>query len=441
MKTPMISVIIPCYNVDKYINECLDSITSQTYQNIEIICVDDGSIDNTVREIEKYIKKDSRIKLIVQKNLYAGVARNNGMEIARGKYLFFFDGDDYCDETLFEEMIESAEKYDSDIVACDIKRYDNKTGKYDYSMPFFKSSLVNDYEKIGTISYEDIPNEIFQLASTCPGNKLYRKAFIEDENLKYQDSRRDNDEYFVLMTLALAKKISWVDKKLVVYRVNNPNSLQGFGDESIDTNDLLSTLRTLREGLKKKNRYDLLKNSFKNQIIIRYVGMLEGQRSWNNFKDIFYFTKNVVFKEFEIDLMNEDDVDVRPEDRRRILSDSPEEYLFWKLKNLESSNGERYMFPYGALGKENIRIGLYGAGVVGKSYYRQLRDNNNIEVVGVYDKNPKNDDLVLVEPITSIDPTKMDKIIIAIEAKKIADEIKKQLLDIGFKPENIVWQI
>ena len=93
--TPKVSVIIPVYNVEDYLRQCLDSVINQTLKDIEIICVDDGSTDNSLQIFREYEQKDSRVKVLTQKNQYAGVARNTGMNIARGHYYVFLDSDDF----------------------------------------------------------------------------------------------------------------------------------------------------------------------------------------------------------------------------------------------------------------------------------------------------------------------------------------------------------
>ena len=121
-----VSIIIPIYNEEKYLEQCLDSICGQTWKETEIICIDDGSTDNSPRILESYAKKDSRIKIITQKNKFAGVARNRGMECASGKYLAFLDADDCYEPNMMEKMVWKAEANQSDIVIC---RYLERNGE------------------------------------------------------------------------------------------------------------------------------------------------------------------------------------------------------------------------------------------------------------------------------------------------------------------------
>ena len=113
-----ISAILPVYNVEQYIKDCLDSIINQTMDDIEIICVNDGSLDNSLQVLEKYAQKDARIKIISQENQGQGIARNNGLKIANGEYITFIDPDDWVDVDMFEKMYKSAKKFDSDYVFC-----------------------------------------------------------------------------------------------------------------------------------------------------------------------------------------------------------------------------------------------------------------------------------------------------------------------------------
>ena len=107
---PKVSVIIPVYNAEKYLRQCLDSVVNQTLREIEIICVDDGSTDGSLAILQEYAANDARIKVLTQKNQYAGVARNNGMAAAQGKYFAFLDADDYYDLNALMVMFQRMEE-------------------------------------------------------------------------------------------------------------------------------------------------------------------------------------------------------------------------------------------------------------------------------------------------------------------------------------------
>lgn len=116
---PTVSVIVPVYNVEKYLARCVDSITSQTYENLDIILVDDGSTDNSGRICGEYAKKDTRIRVIHQKNKGASAARNCGITAASGNYIGFIDSDDWIDKDMYELLVNTAIEHHADIVRCD----------------------------------------------------------------------------------------------------------------------------------------------------------------------------------------------------------------------------------------------------------------------------------------------------------------------------------
>ena len=116
---PKVSVIIPVYNVEKYLSECLDSVVNQTLKDIEIICVNDGSPDGSAEILEEYAQKDNRIKVITQENRGVSEARNSGLKIASGEYIAFLDSDDYIDLKFFEQLYKRGIESNSDVVVCE----------------------------------------------------------------------------------------------------------------------------------------------------------------------------------------------------------------------------------------------------------------------------------------------------------------------------------
>ena len=124
-----VSIIVPVYNMEKRLNKCLDSLINQTYKNIEIIVVNDGSMDHSLDIIREYQAKDSRINVINQRNMGISEARNNGLAIATGDYLCFADSDDYVELDMIEELVNKITTDKSDIVVCDYYMFDDQTRK------------------------------------------------------------------------------------------------------------------------------------------------------------------------------------------------------------------------------------------------------------------------------------------------------------------------
>ena len=204
MEAIKVSVVVPVYNVDEFLDNTLSDITGQTLREIEIICVDDGSTDNSCKIIEEWMEKDSRIQLIRQKNQYAGVARNNGLKQAHGKYVIFWDADDLFEHNALEVMYAQAEQENSDICICEARKYDNAKEKYIPSDAYLKEDLLPGKQ---TFNKFDVPDYIFNLTNNVPWNKLYLKEFITKNKLQYQAIKQANDTYFTIMALFLAERI------------------------------------------------------------------------------------------------------------------------------------------------------------------------------------------------------------------------------------------
>lgn len=228
--TPKVSVVVPVYNVEPYLRQCLDSIINQTLKEIEIICIDDGSTDASLDILKEYATKDNRITVIAQKNLYAGVARNVGLTVAKGGYLCFLDSDDFFEPTLLEETYNLAEKEQSQIVFYQYTYYDNDTQKCDAEPRGISKRLTNeDYITVTTTSIKD---DLFTLCNPMPWNKLINRSLAVKEDLHFQALKASNDVCFSLNVLACAERITLYYRNLVYYRYNRRDSLKNTRDKA-----------------------------------------------------------------------------------------------------------------------------------------------------------------------------------------------------------------
>ncbi|MCD7723575.1 MAG: glycosyltransferase [Clostridiales bacterium] len=224
MKEIKASVIMPVYNAENYLEQCLDSLLCQTLKDIEIICVDDGSLDKSPDILKRYAEADSRIKLIFQKNMYAGVARNRGLAAAAGKYVIFLDSDDFFAPNMLESTVAAAENHGADIVLFGGRRYDNLNKTTGAPMDFLRTDLMPKSE---VFTPQEAGANLFAMSNPAPWCKLYSRSFITAERLQFQALPNANDYYFTMCSLALAEKITAVRQELVFYRVNNTASTQG----------------------------------------------------------------------------------------------------------------------------------------------------------------------------------------------------------------------
>ena len=255
---PIVSVIVPVYNVERYLEECLDSIINQTLKDIEVICIDDGSTDNSLSILKRYAVKDKRIVILQQENQGAGVARNIGMSVAKGKYLSFLDGDDFFVESLLEDAVLQAEKEQSDIVIFKYVEYDHQ--KNNYGINEKGINLNHSFDTISNCIFNK--NDIFNLTNPAPWNKLYRHDFVERNNLYFQDNKRTNDLYFTCAALACAQRITLLNKVLAFYRVGMSSNSQA--TNYVAPLDFYKALNGLKEFLVHRELFDELNISYSN---------------------------------------------------------------------------------------------------------------------------------------------------------------------------------
>ena len=222
MKTPKVSVIIPCHNAEKYLAQCLDSVSAQTLKDIEIICVDDGSTDSTPAILQQYAQNDSRFHVLIQENKNAGNARNNGLRIARGEYLSFLDADDFFEPDMLEKMAQSADQYQADFTVCHSDRYLMDEKQLSPAPWVVQDIHIPPYMPF---SYRQLTQNVFRVFIGWAWDKLYRRQFVEQNGLWFQEQRTTNDLLFVYAALVLAKRITVVDGVYVHQRRGSNESL------------------------------------------------------------------------------------------------------------------------------------------------------------------------------------------------------------------------
>lgn len=248
--TPLVSVIMPVYNVAPYLRQCLDSICNQTLTDIEIICVDDGSTDDSISILREYEKNDSRVTVVLQQNQFAGAARQKGMEMANGKYFAFVDSDDFFELNMLEEMTNKAEVHDSDIVVCNADVYRESEGKLTPAPWLLRMDMLGDTSPDLFAPMDVIGDRLFHFVRLTPWGKIFKSDFVKQHNLKWQSLSRANDVLFVGSALALAKSMSVIDNVYVHYRARANSTAHS---NSRSEQALLDAYLALRDNLIKHN--------------------------------------------------------------------------------------------------------------------------------------------------------------------------------------------
>lgn len=212
MRKPKVSVLLPIYNVEEYLERCLDSVLNQTLTDIEIICVNDGSTDNSLEILKKYEKEDSRVKVVNKKNGGLPSARNAGLDVATGQYVGFVDSDDYIQPNMFEKLYKTAEEEKSDVVICGANIFPEEP----HASQWLYNCLSPSYKKMDKI---DGASLFFDVSMTpFLWRVLIKKDLIDDNNLRLQeDVMLGEDKAFQCKVYPLAKSITVIPDKLYNY--------------------------------------------------------------------------------------------------------------------------------------------------------------------------------------------------------------------------------
>lgn len=228
---PKVTVIIPCYNAETFIGECLDSVVNQTLTDIEIICVDDGSTDDTYAILNDYAKNDNRITVLQQINSGAGVARNKGLNIATGEYLAFLDSDDVFEPEMLDKMYKTAQKEDLDIIVCRADRFHNLSkAKENIPWSVREDLLPAKRPFAGT----DVSFNFYFTFVWWPWDKLFKRSYINCLGIQFQNLRTTNDLFFVASAVVTAKRIDFIQDVLVHQRIDIKSSLSETREKSWD---------------------------------------------------------------------------------------------------------------------------------------------------------------------------------------------------------------
>ena len=266
-----ISVIVPVYNVEDYLSCCLDSVLSQTFFDIEVICVNDGSEDNSRNILETYQKQDNRIKIIDKQNGGLSSARNTGMKAATGEFICFVDSDDWIEHDMLEQLYDNITGNSTDIVMCGVKLFDESTQEYIKEDSYFNLSVFDKKFDNKVFSYEDTKSFLMEVP-VMAWNKLYRRSFLIDCKAEFPNGKIFEDGPFFFSIYFKTKCISIVRKLLYNYRINREGSIIKQGGEKFF--DIIDVVNLMFNEIQKTTIFDEVKYDFykhkADDIIYRY---------------------------------------------------------------------------------------------------------------------------------------------------------------------------
>ncbi|MCR5733682.1 MAG: glycosyltransferase [Lachnospiraceae bacterium] len=435
MKDVKVSIVMPVYNAAAFLEESISDLLAQTYTDFELICVNDGSTDDSKRIIDGFAGKDNRIRLISQENRGGGAARNSGYDETSGEYILFLDADDRFEKDLIEKTVTVAEQEQCDVLIFAADEFHFDTGKK-RPAPWLLQSGYDDYD-----------GNPFHYTTSTVWNKLYRREFLIDNSIRFMDERVIADAmYFVFFALAKASRISFLDDVLIHYRSMNPHSTTSRHDSR--PLDILTVLETIWNRVKDDEEL-LEKKSIYINFAVKYLFERMGWfKSCDGLSQVYNALHSDGFSRIGLTEDNDryiEDINWKNLKNRIIENDLPE-YLFFRDKSYKSKGlltKTVYLLPdeiQNKLGRKDCTVALYGAGMVGKCYFPQLQSIPTAKVVTWVDA--KYD--VIGYPLQSpevLKDTVVDYIVIGIEHNKFLSEIEEKLGAMGIAKEKILWAV
>ncbi len=269
---PKISIIVPIYNVEKYLVKCLDSLVNQTLKEIEIILVDDGSPDNCPKICDEYANKDNRIKVIHKQNAGVSAARNTGIEIATAEWLAFVDADDWVEEDMFEEAYKRTVNCDVDMVLFNF--YSNYEKKEVVNKKIPQEDFITDNQDIIQQLKLSVLHETFGPYNTsftlmgAPWNKIFKASIVKENKIEFPLEVKGvfDDALFNLYYYDYVKKVVFFNKPLYHYRRLSTSILNKFKPNKLEINQAI--FNKIEEYIKQHNDDELLKNAYNSRVVL-----------------------------------------------------------------------------------------------------------------------------------------------------------------------------
>lgn len=282
-----ISIIIPVFNKENYLDECLISATGQTLEDIEIICVNDGSTDDSLKILEKYSENDSRIKILKQDNQGPGAARNEGLKIAGGEYVFFLDADDWIETDTLEKLYANAKENDSQLVLFNAIEHlpENKFRKRIYYSDDIRGTF-NFHQK------KDIVMNNFLIVCT----KLHKNEFIRENHISFSDRGLFEDVFFHIKSMVRAQRVSYVNEIFYNYRRTETNTRQSNSVQNKKSHEFLHVLDEIKIFLNQEQIYDQLEENYVNFKLTELKNLFENNEDKKEFFHLLKedFNKNAI---------------------------------------------------------------------------------------------------------------------------------------------------
>lgn len=406
-----ISVIVPVYNVENYLRDCLDSIVTQRYDNYEIICVNDGSTDSSLRILNEYEEKYEKVRVVSKENGGLSSARNCGIDNAMGDYLYFLDSDDMlADNDVLLDMALHIQKNNLDILYLDGESFYESEELYKNN-PWYENAYTSERD----YGFYETGIDLFLVFSKYNDFRLQacfqciKKEFVDRYNLRYLNGILYEDNLFFFKSILSAGRVRHIKRVVMKRRVREGSIMQS----KVNFNSLKSLLYIYMECMR------FLKE--KKGLCVKY------REEIRRYVDVYKSKMRCAFYN-ELEQTEREKIESLTLIERQVFD---EIIMEWE-----------YILPHDVLGGGSS-IAIYGAGNVGVEYYYQAMESCRYSSIFVVDKKGKEAatqymDVIKPEELEHID---VDWVIIAIKSESVAMEVKCYLKMLGIDENKIVWDI
>ena len=379
---PLVSIVIPVYNSEKYLQQCLDSVANQTWKNLEIVCVNDGSKDDSLSILTAYAAIDNRIRVFTKENEGKGAAsaRNMGLANAVGDYIQFLDSDDFFEPDMVESLVRKAMDTEAEVVICRGQVFDEEQQKVLNILPH--PDLQYAPER-AFFCWRDCPEYICEIADNYAWNKLFKRQLLIDNDLSFTPIPISDDQDISMIAPVLARRVAVIDRAFINYRT-------GTGTSQCDSQTrhpeaayqgTYTVVRRFRE----LGVWEDVKQSYLNVAIRLMREYFDRMNEYKKIEFLYHKYREEIFPMLEAEDLPEGYFhDHRIWDwYRLIMTKGLEEILFEAARacgGAMTTAPLRFQVPYSEI-KKNSRIVLVGKGLVGRYWYSQLLLSNHCEVV------------------------------------------------------------
>lgn len=419
----MISIIVPVYNVEKYLKQCLDSIAAQKYKDIEIICVNDGSTDSSGAILSEFSDSDSRFKIITQANAGYGEAMNTGLDSASGEFIGIVESDDFIEDDMYEKLLEWITESNADFVKTDYYRYKNGSD--------VKARICNEAVYDSVFSGINLkPDFLFAGGNIWSG--LYRKSFLEKNAIRFLETPGASyqDIGFNFKVFASADRIVFKDSSFYHYRIDNESSSVNSKSKVYCVCDELSDIESY---LSDRRELDYITNHW--LAPYRFFCYRWNYNRINNEYKPDFLMRWIQETQEDLDKGLIDYNDFLPDMLTQIqdMLENKEELYVNEMCEIKRRECLRRGF-FDAL-KSDQHVYIYGAGNIGSEVYSLLKENNivpELVLVNNTDDNPDTfNDIKVIKYANA--PNKEDSIVLVSLSMKSLYEVLENLSSAGFK--------